>query len=219
MDTRSQEQKRNEEAIKQLKESTDSSIKELKELILAMSMKYDQMANKMSHPDREEDSQSQHNNHSFSSNSVQTRYTKIEFPRFHGEDPSGWLYKCERFFEFNAIDETQRVKLAVMHLDEKGIQWYQWFEKTHNSVTWKDFEFGLRVRFGPNVYEDATGELTKLCQVTTVKCYQERFEELANRTNGLTQEFFVSCFLSGLKEEIKAGVQMFHPTTISQRLG
>lgn len=56
MDTRSQEQKRNEEATKQLKESTDSSIKELKELIFAMIVKYDQMTTHLVHQDREEDS-------------------------------------------------------------------------------------------------------------------------------------------------------------------
>lgn len=45
------------------------------------------------------------------------------------------------------------------------------------------------MRFGPNVFEDAIGELTKLQQNSTVKAYQERFEELANRTTGLTEEF------------------------------
>lgn len=136
---------------------------------------------------------------------MQTCYNKIDFPRFQGENPLGWLYKCERFFEFNLIDENQKVKLAAMHLDEKGIQWYHWFEKTKNPINWKEFEYGLRVQLGPNIYEDAIGELTKLCQSSTVKCYQERFEDLANRTNVLTQEFFVSFFLNGLKEENRAG--------------
>lgn len=63
------------------------------------------------------------------------------------------------------------------------------------------------------------GELSKLKQVTFVKAYQEKFEELANKTKGLTEEFFISCFLSGLKDEIKAGVQMFQPTTITQAIG
>lgn len=53
--------------------------------------------------------------------SVQTRYTKIDFPCFLSEDPSGWIYKCERFFEFNRIEEDQKVKLVVMHLDDKAI--------------------------------------------------------------------------------------------------
>lgn len=75
------------------------------------------------------------------------------------------------------------------------------------------------MRFGENVFEDAMGQLTKLRQWSTVKSYQEKFEELANKTTGLTEEFFISCFVSGLKDEIKGGVQMFRPSTISQAMG
>lgn len=158
----------------------------------------------MEHPHRHSGGNSQ------SSHSVQTRDTKIDFPKFQGEDPSGWVYKCVSFFfEFNQIEETQKVRLAVMHLDEKTIQWFQWFEKAQKDLDWKSCVLGLTTRFGPNVFEDAIGELTKLTQTSTVKIYQEMFEELSNRTTGLTQEFFVSCFVSGLREDIKAGIQMF----------
>lgn len=77
----------------------------------------------------------------------------------------------------------------------------------------------LEMRFGVNAFEDAMGELTKLRQSNTVKAYQERFEELANCTMGLTEEFFESCFVSGLRDDnhaIKAGVQMFQPSNITQ---
>lgn len=63
------------------------------------------------------------------------------------------------------------------------------------------------------------GELTKLSQQSTVCAYQERFEELANHTTGLTEEFFVSCFISELCDDIKAGVQMFQPSNITQAMG
>lgn len=220
MDTRSQEQRRNEEALKQLKDSTDNSIKELKELIVAMSVKYDQVAKTLPQTaDNAEHSNTHPGHGSHSVHSMQPRFSKIDFPRFQGEDPSGWVYKCERFFEFNQIEESQKVKLAAMHLDEKIIRWFQWFEKTHTTLGWKGFVEGIVSRFGPNIFEDAIGELTKLTQTSTVKAYQERFEELANRTSGLTQEFFVSCFVSGLREDIRAGVQMFYPANITQAIG
>lgn len=95
MDTKSQE-RRNEEAIKQLKESTDNAIKELRDLVIAMSLKYDQVAARTSPPGAEETEHSnkQQNLASYSSNSIQPRFSKIDFPKFHG-DPSGWVYKCE----------------------------------------------------------------------------------------------------------------------------
>lgn len=52
-----------------------------------------------------------------------------------------------------------------------------------------------------------------------VKAYQEQFKELANRTCGLSEEFFISCFISGLKDEIRTGVQMFKSTTLTQAIG
>ncbi|KAA8538007.1 hypothetical protein F0562_027413 [Nyssa sinensis] len=76
-----------------------------------------------------------------------------------------------------------------------------------------------RKRFGDSLFDDVVGQLTKLRQISTVKTYQEKFEELANKTNELLEEFFVSCFVSGLKDEIKAGVQIFRPRNVSQAMG
>ena len=61
--------------------------------------------------------------------------------------------------------------------------------------------------------------MIKLKQTTTVKEYQEQFELLANKTQNLPESFFTSCFISGLKEEIKANVLMFKPTNTTQAIG
>lgn len=55
-------------------------------------------------------------------------------------------------------------------------------------------------------------------QTLSVIEYQEQFEILANKTQGLPENFFTSCFISGLKEEIRANVLMFRPTTTSQAI-
>lgn len=55
-------------------------------------------------------------------------------------------------------------------------------------------------------------------QHSTVREYQEQFEILANKTLNLPESFFTSCFISGLKEEIKANVLMFRPTTTTQAI-
>jgi hypothetical protein len=38
------------------------------------------------------------------------------------------------------------------------------------------------------------------------------FEQLAIYTEGLSDEFYLECFISGIKEAIKAHVNMHHPT-------
>lgn len=113
----------------------------------------------------------------------------------------GWIYKCERFFDYNATENGNRVKLASLNLENKALQWFQWFEKCHNQINWNTFK-GVVSRFGPNSHEDAMGDLTKLRQVTSVRAYQEQFEELANQTRNLPETFFISCFISGLRDDI-----------------
>ena len=58
-------------------------------------------------------------------------------------------------------------------------------------------------RFGPGTYDNPVGKLSKLRQTSTVRLYQEQFEALVARTRGLPEDFFVQCFVSGLKDAIK----------------
>jgi hypothetical protein len=57
------------------------------------------------------------------------------------------------------------------------------------------------------------GRLTKLKQSGTVEDFIATFECLAFRTEGMTDAFFRECFISGLKEEIRAHVLMAQPST------
>jgi hypothetical protein len=57
------------------------------------------------------------------------------------------------------------------------------------------------------------GHLTKLKQSGTVEDFIASFERLAFRIEGMTDAFFRECFISGLKEEIRAHVLMDRPST------
>ncbi|KAF8364731.1 hypothetical protein HHK36_033288 [Tetracentron sinense] len=98
----------------------------------------------------------------------------------------------------------------------EALQWYCWLEKIQGAPYWEDFVTAMHSRFG---LEDCFGALAKLKQTTSVKEYQSQFERLANRTDGLTDFFLISCFVCGLKEEIRMDVQMFHPTTLNAAIG
>ena len=37
----------------------------------------------------------------------------VEMGRFRGENPAGWIFQIERYFEFYNIAETQRLSLAL----------------------------------------------------------------------------------------------------------
>lgn len=239
--TRSQDLKRLEDSFRILKEQQVNSAKEteeikntlveIKEFMAAVTFKYDQVAAHV-YGKQHESVHGVPENLGLSSNQFRaessqsqpfpefgTRYAKIDFPKFFGDNPSGWVYKCERFFEYNCVEDNNKVKLAILHLEDRALQWYQWFEKTHALVNWDLFKNGLISCFGSDVYEDVVGELTKLKQTSSVRDYQEQFEILANKTQGLPEHFFTSCFISGLKKEIRANVLMFKPTNTMQAIG
>jgi hypothetical protein len=57
------------------------------------------------------------------------------------------------------------------------------------------------------------GNLTKLHQTGSVSNFITTFEQLAIRNEGLSDEFYLEFFISGLKESIRAHVSMHHPIT------
>ena len=76
----------------------------------------------------------------------------------------------------------------------------------------------LQVRFGPLELEDYQGKLSKLVQTRSVLEYQEVFEELFNKVDGLSESFLLSCFVSGLKPRIQQEVASFQPKSLTKAM-
>ncbi|KAL4326420.1 hypothetical protein GQ457_11G000050 [Hibiscus cannabinus] len=87
-------------------------------------------------------------------------------------------------------------------------------------VQWHEFVAGLFHRFSDKEYSDVVEEFNKLLQRTTVKEYQERFEELKPymllHNSHLDEHYFLSNFISGLKDDIKHRVRAYEPTTLAE---
>lgn len=143
---------------------------------------------------------------------------KLDIPRFDGKDPLSWIFKINQFFEFHRTPEDQRLRLASFYMEGEALTWFQWMHANRQLLTWPMFLHALELRFAPSQYEDPKGSLFKLCQTTSVKEYQAEFEALANRIVGLPHQFYLSCFISGLKPEIRREVQAFQPISLSNAI-
>ncbi|KAF3618461.1 hypothetical protein FXO38_33407 [Capsicum annuum] len=64
-----------------------------------------------------------------------TRYSRVEFPRFGGEDLRGWVYHCEQFFEYDGTIEDMMVKIASINLKGRALQWHQTMLKSRLGVS------------------------------------------------------------------------------------
>ncbi|KAF8409204.1 hypothetical protein HHK36_005278 [Tetracentron sinense] len=210
--------------FKETTETQGRMLQELMQRITIMDSKIENISSNSS-KERGEDSNERSGNRNFGTGSldsdrtVYTRMSRLDFPMFDGTDPPGWLYRAEQFYVHQQTPVSQRLLMASFHMEGKALQWFRWMERSGAMASWEDFAKALMVRFGPSQYEDPTALLSKLRQANTVEHYQSQFEELANRTDGLNESFMVSCFVGGLKEEIRLSVQMLKPLTLTDAIG
>lgn len=86
-------------------------------------------------------------------------------------------------------------------------------------TSWPQFLHALELHFAPTAYDDPRGKLFKLQQTDSVASYLSEFEYLANRIVGLSLHDLLSCFISGLKSEIRREVLAQQPSSLSQATG
>ncbi|RVX19461.1 hypothetical protein CK203_008788 [Vitis vinifera] len=61
-----------------------------------------------------------------------TNFDQLSFPKFNGNDPTGWIYEAKQYFEFKNITPEQQVQLASFHLEGIALQWH----RIRNSKSW-----------------------------------------------------------------------------------
>lgn len=57
--------------------------------------------------------------------SICNHSTKLEFPKFGGEEFDSWMLRAEFFFEVDSTPKDSWVKMATLHLEDEAIQWHQ----------------------------------------------------------------------------------------------
>lgn len=119
---------------------------------------------------------------------------KLEFPRFWGENPTAWVYKANQYFKYYNVSPNEQLALASFHMDgeAEALVWYQDCEESGISDLWETPVQALLLMFGTTSYDAPMEDLTRL--------------RLSNRIRGLSPQHKLSCFLSGLKDEVRLPV-------------
>jgi hypothetical protein len=142
------------------------------------------------------------------------RPMKLDFPRFKGGDPTAWVYRALQYFHYYQVPEPKKVMHASYHLDEEALVWFQDCE--HELHGWNDFVRAIQIRFGPASYDDPMELLTKLKQTHSIAAYKSQFELTSNRVRDLSDMHKLSCFISGMKDEIRLAVKMQGPRNLGE---
>ncbi|XP_008239126.1 PREDICTED: uncharacterized protein LOC103337735 [Prunus mume] len=108
--------------------------------------------------------------------------------------------------------------MVSFHLDSEALQWYKWEECASSLSKWEDFTRAFCREFGSHGFEDFAESLFKLRQTGPLKDYIAEFRRLATRIRDLSPIFRLSCFVGGLKEELKHDVKLLRPATVHEAM-
>ena len=109
---------------------------------------------------------------------------KLDFPTFHGGDPTQWLNLAEHFFSLYQIPDYNKLGIAVVHLrDDAAESWAEFEDETPH--TWEAFTTFIIQHFGIYNSVDCQSALAKLTQ--TGKCYglQVPILEIGSQVSGI----------------------------------
>ncbi|KAA0051937.1 gypsy/ty3 element polyprotein [Cucumis melo var. makuwa] len=77
----------------------------------------------------------------------QIKFKKLEMPIFNGEDPDGWFYRAEHYFQMHLLNEHEKLKIVVVCLEGKGLSWFRWAENRKRFRSWKELKERMYNRF------------------------------------------------------------------------
>ncbi|KAF9619861.1 hypothetical protein IFM89_009643 [Coptis chinensis] len=120
------------------------------------------------------------------------------------------------------MDDKKEISIASLYFEGRADSWFLTYQDGKGLVDWNALVEVICDRFELVGQENYVGSFNKLIQVGTVDEYFEQFEELqalmVSKNKQFSEEYFVLSFLSGLKDELKASIQMFQPTNLSNAL-
>ena len=64
---------------------------------------------------------------------------KIDMRKFYGKDPVTWILQMEQYFDLNNMQNTQKVCIATLHLEQNTFVWYRCLCSRKKIVTWSIF--------------------------------------------------------------------------------
>ena len=50
---------------------------------------------------------------------------KMDMRNFDGKDPVTWILQTEQYFDLHNVQNTQKVRIATLHLEQNTFLWYR----------------------------------------------------------------------------------------------
>lgn len=135
---------------------------------------------------------------------------------FNGGEAHGWIVHIERYFRVNHVHDEDKLDAAVIALEERALNWYQWWEEQTEKLSWEEFTCAVIRRFQPALVQNPLVPLLSTKQTGTVMEYREKFEMLIAPLKKDERVMLESIFLNGLKEEIQAELRLHESSSLAE---
>lgn len=86
----------------------------------------------------------------------------LKFPKFDGEDPEGWIFLCEQYFEYHNIPVDRQVRLSSFHLTGEALSWFRHENKSTPFPNWETLVTATISRFSLKPFAGAYGSFSRV---------------------------------------------------------
>jgi hypothetical protein len=118
------------------------------------------------------------------------------------------------------VPEHHWVSTATLHLDGHAALWFQSYKRRNRLIAWDVFVQAVVEEFGHDEFDGQMSKLMQLRQTGTVAEYRLVFEEcmyhLISVDDSLSDRWFVTSFVFGLRDDIRCAVRLQAPTSITR---
>jgi hypothetical protein len=153
--------------------------------------------------------------HGFHPSSELGQLPRVSFPPFDGDNPRLWQTHCENYFAMYEVHPRVWIKVATMHFSGAASRWLQSVEHKLPHISWSEFGFLLRERFGKDQHAILIRQLFHIKQLGSVAEYIDQFAQLVDQLNSYQPMsdplYYTMRFLDGLRHDIKSIVMIQRP--------
>jgi hypothetical protein len=150
-----------------------------------------------------------------------TKGPRMDFPRFDGQNPTGWIRQCEKYFQMAGAPTEYKVSLSQLYIVGRADVWLRRSGLLKKKLTWERFCKEILYRFSATSSYDLADRFNSLKQNTmTVSDYTDMFEdlmaEIQEECPELTESWFVKCYVNGLRHSIKFQLRPLRPVSLTE---
>ena len=141
---------------------------------------------------------------------------KIDMRKFDGKDPVTWILQMEQYFDLNNVQNTQKVHIATLHLEQSTFVWYQWLCSHKKIVTLSIFTKEMTAHYEDTKSNTFFSQLINLKQKGSVVEHIEDFQKLNIRVTDILEEHRIDVFIGTLKDNIQHEVHVWEPGSLEK---